>query len=402
MWWLFAAAAAAGLLWRLAVALPRASDSWRAPKRKTRLLVVLGSGGHTSEMFYDLRTIQDWAESWEAYYLVAATDAKSQAPADAFERERGAAGARLLRVPRAREVGQPYLSSVPSTLRAAAGSLRAVCAVMPDAVVCNGPGTCVPVVACAYLLRIAGWKRVAVIYSESLACVDHLSLSGRLLRPFADRFTVQWDPIHAKCKAGRGAVLHAGRCKGGVELPPLTLGQQAGDGSAIVTVGSTHFDALIESCDSLDFLAALRSLGVSRLKVQRGAGAYQPSRITGPDAGATGVAVEVIQYSPELPAEMRRASIVISHAGAGSVLDCLIHCRRMVVVPNEGLMANHQVQLAEELRRYGLLRWCRCKDLTETLRGYTGAELRQFPPQPTPVFADALRSLCGRSGPPQD
>ena len=39
----------------------------------------------------------------------------------------------------------------------------------------------------------------------------------------------------------------------------------------------------------------------------------------------------------------------------------------------------------------------RCDGIVAALDGYSGAELRQFPAQPTPVFADALRSLCGRA-----
>merc|ERR1711920_985608 len=113
-------------------------------------------------------------------------------------------------------------------------------------------------------------------------------------------------------------------------------------------------------------------------------------------AREAGIETEVITYSPDIPNELQGASLVISHAGAGAVLDCLNNNRRLLIVPNEDLMDNHQVQLCEELKKYGLVRWSRSAEITESLKGYTGAELHRFPDQPTKVFSRALRHLCGR------
>lgn len=65
-------------------------------------------------------------------------------------------------------------------------------------VLCNGPGTCVPICAAAVLLGVLGVKRVTVVYVESLCRVEHLSLTGRILRPFADYFLVQWPALKRK------------------------------------------------------------------------------------------------------------------------------------------------------------------------------------------------------------
>ncbi len=50
---------------------------------------------------------------------------------------------------------------------------------------------------------------------------------------------------------------------------------------------------------------------------------------------------------------MERASLIISHAGAGCILEALSLRKPLVVVVNEGLMDNHQAQLAHELEREG-------------------------------------------------
>ncbi|XP_045442775.1 UDP-N-acetylglucosamine transferase subunit ALG14 homolog isoform X2 [Pipistrellus kuhlii] len=104
----------------------------------------------------------------------------------------------LHRIPRSREVRQPWLTTVLTTLHAACLSLPLTLRVRPDLVLCNGPGTCVPVCAAAVLLGVLGVKRVTLVYVESLCRVEHLSLTGRLLRPFADYFLVQWPALKAK------------------------------------------------------------------------------------------------------------------------------------------------------------------------------------------------------------
>ena len=62
-------------------------------------------------------------------------------------------------------------------------------------VLCNGPGTCVPVCAAAYVPRVLGLHAVQVVYVESVCRVETLSLSARLLYPFADQLYVQWPGL---------------------------------------------------------------------------------------------------------------------------------------------------------------------------------------------------------------
>lgn len=46
--------------------------------------------------------------------------------------------------------------------------------------------------------QVLGLKDVAVVYVESFARVRSLSLTGKLLYPFVDRFIVQWPYLEAK------------------------------------------------------------------------------------------------------------------------------------------------------------------------------------------------------------
>lgn len=406
-WTLLAAWAAAGffvLLLRIWLARPRRDTLvLRVPKeKKVRCLVVLGSGGHTAEMFYDLASLERWSDGFAATYLIANTDRGSKLKAEAFEQERGNSEAEIVWVPRAREVGQSYVSSIWTTLKAAWASLWIVLRLMPDVVLTNGPGTCVPVVASAYISRILGLKRIAVMYSESFACVEHLSLSGRILYLLADSFTVQWPQL----KEHYPAAVYAGRLQASADglgisgdgLPPLGLTadmqKEEAPATAWVTVGSTKFDDLVQAVDCREVQQRLHTLGIQDLRVQRGRGSYVPSTIT---ERGTSPATTVLEFVPDLPSQLRRASLVISHAGAGTILDCLAAGRRLVVVPNERLMANHQVQLGMALQNAGLLYCLKSSELADGLQRLDFGRLRRFPAATSPEFGRCLRRLLGRS-----
>eukprot|EP00975_Prorocentrum_lima_P019488 4104021-Prorocentrum_lima.AAC.1 len=46
---------------------------------------------------------------------------------------------------------------------------------------------------------------------------------------------------------------------------------------------------------------------------------------------------------------MERAELIVSHAGAGSIVEALRLRKKLVVVVNTALMDNHQLELAEAL-----------------------------------------------------
>ncbi|KAH6581351.1 hypothetical protein BASA60_002472 [Batrachochytrium salamandrivorans] len=68
----------------------------------------------------------------------------------------------------------------------------------PDVILCNGPGTCVPMAVLAVWLRCMGIINTRVVYVESLARVQDLSLSGKILYRIVDQFVVQWPQLKMK------------------------------------------------------------------------------------------------------------------------------------------------------------------------------------------------------------
>lgn len=118
--------------------------------------------------------------------------------------------------------------------------------------------------------------------------------------------------------------------------------------------------------DDLEFAQAALKKGYKRLVVQRGNGEYQPHNLQGPVA-ANGLNVEFFDYAPSLRSYMEGASLIISHAGSGSIFESLSLSKPLIVVPNPLLMDNHQQELGQHLASLGHLYCSSPKDLIETL-----------------------------------
>ena len=179
------AAIAAGAVLLLALIIRRRG---RRDGSKIATLVVLGSGGHTAEMLR-LITDFDFGRYTPLTLVTAATDTTSRAKAERELPREALATARWAEIPRAREVGQSFGSSVPSTLKALFACVHLIWTASPDLVLVNGPGTCVPV---AVLARLFGSR---VIFAESWCRVSTLSLTGCIMYWVAHRFVVHWPEL---------------------------------------------------------------------------------------------------------------------------------------------------------------------------------------------------------------
>jgi beta-1,4-N-acetylglucosaminyltransferase len=228
----------------------------------TRILIVLGSGGHTHEMFYLLKDL-DTRKYTHRSYVVSSGDAFSAQRAAEFEQE--LEGREKLRarkqkeadengtpeiqlngtqpakrkdvvkerpacvgpdhynitiLPRARRIHQPLLTTPLTCLLTLLATFRPILSSehsepstdpyeaaahdLPDLIITNGPATGVIVVLGAFILKFFNVRRgnergkLKTVYVESFARVSRLSLSGRLLVKVVDRFLVQWDTLEGK------------------------------------------------------------------------------------------------------------------------------------------------------------------------------------------------------------
>ncbi|CAN8231774.1 unnamed protein product [Cochlearia groenlandica] len=116
--------------------------------------------------------------------------------------------------------------------------------------------------------------------------------------------------------------------------------------SVFVTVGTTSFDALVKSVSRQDVKDELRNRGYTHLLIQIGRGNFSPTKCDGVDGS---LVVDYFTFSSSIADYIRSASLVISHAGSGSIFETLKLGKPLIVVVNEDLMDNHQCELAEEL-----------------------------------------------------
>mmetsp|Transcript_1844 Transcript_1844/g.4853 ORF Transcript_1844/g.4853 Transcript_1844/m.4853 type:complete len:318 (-) Transcript_1844:820-1773(-) len=122
---------------------------------------------------------------------------------------------------------------------------------------------------------------------------------------------------------------------------PLSAAASEKKGKNIfVTVGTTQFDALISSATSEVALEWMERQGFSSLTVQYGRG-EKPEL-----PSCCSLEIQTYDFRPSLMADMERADLILSHAGAGTVMEVLRMKKTLIVVINTDLMDNHQTELA--------------------------------------------------------
>lgn len=167
----------------------------------SHIMVLLGSGGHTGEMLRILSKINigNLSRTW----VVSSGDTTSLEKGKNFEEKYLSDSeykANYMTLTRARSVGEPLLLSVQSTLLSFYSTIVSIRQLpqLPAVLLLNGPGTSVPLAYIVFFMKYVGLCKTRIIYIESLARVNRLSLSGYLLLPISDRFIVQWEDLYLK------------------------------------------------------------------------------------------------------------------------------------------------------------------------------------------------------------
>eukprot|EP01025_Chloroclados_australasicus_P024769 TRINITY_DN2484_c0_g1_i2.p1 TRINITY_DN2484_c0_g1~~TRINITY_DN2484_c0_g1_i2.p1 ORF type:complete len:222 (-),score=-1.70 TRINITY_DN2484_c0_g1_i2:58-723(-) len=174
-------------------------------KSQVRTMIVLGSGGHTAEMFKLLQHFNK-AKYTPRTYVAAQTDKLASSKVRQYELSWTEGGAHqettalhytMHQIPRSREVGQAWVTSAVSTLWASIYAIAVVWSEWPSLLLVNGPGTCLPICAVAHAFRMIGWLNVRIVFVESIARTQRLSMTGKILYHLrlTDEFLVQWPQL---------------------------------------------------------------------------------------------------------------------------------------------------------------------------------------------------------------
>ena len=144
---------------------------------KPHVLMLLGGGGHTTEMVSLLGKLGDAC----SYTFVLPRGAA--VPPEL--RQRGSV--RRVLQPRTKRSGR-FVALLRTSI-ATLESLWVLVRVRPQAIVSSGPGIAVPMTLLAPLVG------ARTIFIETASRVTSLSMTGRILRPRVDLFFVQWPEL---------------------------------------------------------------------------------------------------------------------------------------------------------------------------------------------------------------
>ncbi|SBT75675.1 UDP-N-acetylglucosamine transferase subunit ALG14, putative [Plasmodium ovale] len=168
-------------------------------KEDTEIGVVLGSGGHTFEMLEILKLIKNRNIIFHFFY----------ANNDPLSREKAENTLKNCRknfftIPRCRSVGESYIVACIKFI-----FVFIYCIFLTykmnnmNLIIVNGPGTCVPVVFSLLFRKYIFFKKIKIVYLESVCRVYSLSLSAKLLYNFADLFVVFSEHLQKKYKKAK-------------------------------------------------------------------------------------------------------------------------------------------------------------------------------------------------------
>lgn len=143
-----------------------------------------------------------------------------------------------------------------------------------------------------------------------------------------------------------------------------------------ITVGTTEFDELVKVVDTLEFLETASASGFGKLILQHGRGTYEPQILIKEDHGLK-IDVEVYRFKPTLDDDMSSADLIISHCGAGSILEAVKNGKDLIVVVNNTLQGNHQTELADAMSSAGYCTSTEPSAVIETLQAYSSSKERQ-------------------------
>lgn len=144
-----------------------------------------------------------------------------------------------------------------------------------------------------------------------------------------------------------------------------------------VTVGTAHFDPLIEEMDRLVEFGTIKE----RVVAQIGRGSYIPRNL------------RYFRFMRSLRPAYDRARVIISTGGAGTIMECVRRGFKLVVVENTTLMEAHQSQLIHEMSRRGHLVWCKNLDgLAFSIDQALTRNFRPFIADP-PLVPDMIRKM---------
>ncbi|OHT09280.1 hypothetical protein TRFO_21846 [Tritrichomonas foetus] len=177
------------LAYRFYKCLPDFNPKKRTENKPIDVLVVLGSGGHTGEMAPLVNALHK-SENYKSFTFISANTDKLSQQHPLIPKE----NATFKSIPRARNVGQSFFTSIFTTIYSFIAALPLMF-LKPQLLLVNGPGVCFPVVLSIFIGNVLGVTNCSIVFVESICRVESLSLTGKMIYPICDMFFVHWPRL---------------------------------------------------------------------------------------------------------------------------------------------------------------------------------------------------------------
>jgi beta-1,4-N-acetylglucosaminyltransferase len=165
-----------------------------------------------------------------------------------------------------------------------------------------------------------------------------------------------------------------------------------------VTVGTTRFDEMVSAILNPEFLDILIHKGYDRLVMQVGSSVMPDITFlqrVGAEYEFNGLQISIYTFKGSLESDLKEADLVISHAGAGSILETIDQKKPCIVCVNESLMDNHQRELANKLSEMGVIAKSTPRSLREILVSFDHCKLQLLEKNRQSPFPDLLETTLG-------
>jgi UDP-N-acetylglucosamine transferase subunit ALG13 len=128
-----------------------------------------------------------------------------------------------------------------------------------------------------------------------------------------------------------------------------------------VTVGTGKFDELVQAID------AIAPKIKTNITMQIGKGEYLPKN------------AKFFRFSPSLDKYYKKADLIISHGGAGTIYELLGKGRKVIAVANLDRTDTHQYEILKALSEQGHLIWCRnLEGLESSIKSIKKSKLKRY------------------------
>lgn len=155
-----------------------------------------------------------------------------------------------------------------------------------------------------------------------------------------------------------------------------------------VTVGTTSFQKLIETILSEPVKEQFSVWGVKEVRIQGGDKSVPAEANEWSDKETKYI---LYDYKESLLEDMEWADLIICHAGAGTTIEALDLGKTVLVVPNETLMDNHQLELANKLAKEKYAFKATLDTFVGTLSTINPEEIVPFPQPNVQPFIENLK-----------